>query len=235
MIILDIIRAVFLFLLNILIPHFIYIRKDSAFCSTEYYIMKYPFFASFILFIIFLKLRMNKLEKREQKTANSFFQRESDANAIRKKPLDDLNYIQIPFDRLPSSHGEELLALSSKKIVNFTGYTNTDLKLMYGPANMPALIEYDATFTELVCYLQKWAEELISTGEKEDALSVLEFAVEIESDLFSTYKALTELYLETNQIHKIDALKDRASTLRSLNKNRIINMLTQMDVSQLLV
>lgn len=197
--------------------------------------MKYPFFASFILFIIFLKLRMNKLEKREQKTMDSFFQRESDANSIRKKSLDDLNYIQIPFDRLPSSHGEELLTLSSKKIVNFTGYTNTDLKLMYGPANMPALMEYDAAFTELVCYLQKWAEELISSNQKEDAITVLEFAVEIESDLFSSYKTLAELYLETNQIHKIDTLKECASTLRSLNKNRILNMLSQMDISELLM
>jgi len=178
---------------------------------------------------------MNKLEKREQKTMDSFFQRESDANGIRKKSLDDLNYIQIPFDRLPSSHGEELLTLSSKKIVNFTGYTNTDLKLMYGPANMPALMEYDATFTELVCYLQKWAEELISSNQKEDAITVLEFAVEIESDLFSSYKTLAELYLETNQIHKIDTLKECASTLRSLNKNRILNMLSQMDISELLM
>ncbi|MBE5853065.1 MAG: hypothetical protein E7299_09020 [Lachnospiraceae bacterium] len=178
---------------------------------------------------------MNKLEKREQKTADAFFQRESDANSIRKKSLDDLNYIQIPFDKLPDSYSEELVLLSDQKIVNFTGYTNTDLKLMYGPANIPALTEYDAAFTELVCYLQKWAEELIASNKKEDALSVLEFATEIESDLFSTYKALAELYLETNQIHKIIILKERASALRSLNKNRILKMLSQMDVSTLLI
>lgn len=196
--------------------------------------MKYPFFASFILFIIFLKLRMNKLEKREQKTADAFFQRERDANSIRKKPLEDLNYIQIPFDKLPNSYNEELVSLSKRKIVNFTGYTNTDLKLMYGPANIPALTEYDAAFTELVCYLQKWAEELIVSNQKEDAVTVLEFSVEIESDLFSSYKALAGLYLETNQIHKIHTLKERASSLRSLNKNRILNMLSQMDISDLL-
>lgn len=197
--------------------------------------MKYPFFASFILFIIFLRLRMRSLEKHEQKTMDSYLKRESETNATRKKPLDDLNYVQIPFDKLPDSFDEQLVALSNQKIVNFTGYTNMDLKMMYGPANMTVLSEYDAAFTELVCYLQKWATELISSDKKEDAITVLEYAVEIDSDIYATYDALAELYLETNQAHKIDKLKEHASTLRSLNKKKILNMLTRMDVSKLLL
>jgi len=235
-IILETIRTVFLFLLNIFIPRFVHNMKGLLhICSTEYYIMKYPFFASFILFIIFLKIRMRYLEKKENKANDDFLQRESKANATRRKSLDNLRYIHIPFDNLPSSYDEELVALSKQKIVNFTGYTNTDLKMMYGPANMNALMEYDAAFTQLVCNLQKWAETLIADGQKDDALCVLEYAVEIESDLYSTYSALAELYLETGQAEKIDTLKTRATTLRSLNQKKILNMLSQMDVSKLLL
>ena len=196
--------------------------------------MKYPFFASFILFIILLKLRMSHLEKREIKDNDSFFKRETEANSIRRKPLDALNYVKIPFHRLPASFDETLVELSQQKIVNFTGYTNTDLKLMYGPANIPLLSEYDAAFTELVCYLQKWADELIQKNEQQDALLVLEYAIEIGSDIYASYKALAELYLETNQADKIRNLKEQADSLRSLNKKKILAMLSQMDMTALL-
>ena len=71
----------------------------------------------------------------------AFWDREQRANFTRKKPLDNLNYITIPDNILhmaPASMTAEIQNclkdlgdLSSGKIVNLTGFTNTDLKLEY--------------------------------------------------------------------------------------------------------
>ena len=67
----------------------------------------------------------------------TYLEKEMRSNHVRKKPLDDLEYITIPLERFPMSlltddpvilecH-QTLEALSTEKIVNFTGISNTDL------------------------------------------------------------------------------------------------------------
>ena len=67
---------------------------------------------------------------------------------------------------------EILRSLSTQKIVNLTGYTNTDLKLSYGTANITCLTEYDQNYTLLVSTLQKWAEVLYRGGAKKECRQV---------------------------------------------------------------
>ena len=59
---------------------------------------------------------------------------------------------------------QTLLSLSDSPIVNFTGLTNTDLKLMYGAPNIDLLMRYDQNYTTLACTLQKWADKLYGEG-----------------------------------------------------------------------
>ena len=84
---------------------------------------------------------------------DDFWEKELAANRTKRKPLDDLNYIQIPLDTFPMSvlsdnpvilecH-EILTELSTEKIVNLTGISNTDLKLQYGAPNIKILSAYD--------------------------------------------------------------------------------------------
>ena len=104
----------------------------------------------------------------------SFWERERQANSVRRKSLDDLNYITIPLDRFPTHIMEDnpqvaecrslLQTLSEQPIVNFTGYTNTDLKLEYGTSNITRLTEYDQNYTLLVRTLQQWADILCNAG-----------------------------------------------------------------------
>ena len=63
--------------------------------------MKMPFFASFIIFIILVSYEISKSRKNSRKIRQTYWDRENAANSTRRKPLDNLNYITIPFDSLP--------------------------------------------------------------------------------------------------------------------------------------
>ena len=98
--------------------------------------------ASLAIFAVFcgwtyieVRIRASK----EQKMEESFWERENEANNVRRKPIDHLDYIKVP-ENLPThllSDNIELPGILStieflrkEKILNLTGYTNTELKLI---------------------------------------------------------------------------------------------------------
>lgn len=205
--------------------------------------MKFPFLASFILLCIVMNLLMRRTSRKAEEKEASFWEKELEANNVRKKSLENLEYIHIPFDLLPfgtagddpslQSAEDELTALKDEKIVNLTGISNTDLKLEYGTANITPLSQYDQNYTALVCSLQKWGQALYDLGRFEDAAKVLEFAVKTRSDITATYRVLIDLYktklgLSEDEIKKkLDALIPIAKNLNSLSRQTILKMLPQ--------
>lgn len=165
----------------------------------------------------------------------SFWSKERAANNVRKKPLDDLNYIAIPFEKLPCDcHASEpaiadildsLHVLSERKIVNLTGITNTDLKLTYGTANITALTEYDQNFTALVTTLHKWAETLYELGAVPEAKTILEYAVSVDSDVSTSYELLASIYTDAGETAALDALIKHAENLSSPSGKIIVRKL----------
>ncbi len=127
--------------------------------------MNIGFLASFITFCLIVTHNIKKQARNGRKQEKSFWARESEANSVRRKPLDGLPYIKIPLESFPThllnadatvlECIEVIESLTSEKILNLTGWTNTDLKLEYGAANITALSEYDQNYTLLVRTLQK--------------------------------------------------------------------------------
>lgn len=199
--------------------------------------MRFPtFFAIFVTFLVWLSIKLRKTNKKD----DSFWQREAEANNVRKQTLDNLDYITIPIDSLPFFYGidknlEELqntiTSLSSCTIVNLSNYTNTELKLMYGPGNLADLTEYDQNFTLLVRTLHKWGEQLSTLGYEKEAIQVLEYAVSIKSDVTAGYLLLGKLYLKQGQPQKLDTLLSAASSLDTLLKDSLIKQLKTLKKS----
>lgn len=197
--------------------------------------MKFPFFASFIIFIVWLAYEIRKADKSYLKDNTSFWEKESQSNSTRRKSLELLNYVAIPFDTLPVHTMENddtviscldtLRRLQNKKIVNFTGISNTDLKLEYGAANLNLLSEYDQNFTELITTLQTWAKALYDAGCMTEAAAVLEFAVGIHSDISASYYLLAKIYDLLMQPERILTLIETASELNSLSADIIVHTL----------
>ncbi|MBO4911888.1 MAG: hypothetical protein J5504_04110 [Butyrivibrio sp.] len=171
----------------------------------------------------------------------SFWEKERKSNNVRKKSLENLDYISISTNVLPfgtsnnnpelENFEQEVLALKDEKIVNLTGITNTDLKLEYGTANITQLSLYDQNYTSLVRALQNWGKALYDEGRYEDATKVLEFAVKTRSDITATYKLLIDMYktkllLSAPEIEqKLNSLIPIADNLNSLSRLTILKLL----------
>lgn len=197
--------------------------------------MKIPIFASFLLLagIIYTGVkRSNKMIKEEE---NAFWEKERQANSVRKKSLEHLDYIHIPEEILTLANPKHnpvlqdtlscLNKLAENPIVNLQGITNTDLKLTYGTANITILSEYDENYTQLSILLQNLAGELYEEKRNEDCLKVLEFAISTGTDISYSYYLLATLYAENGTPEKITALIDNVQATRSTLKDSIIKHL----------
>lgn len=192
-------------------------------------------FSSFTIFCIIFSIALRRTKRIEQNLDQDFWEREQKANFTRKKSLDSLNYITIPEEILqmkPDCMTSEIASclrdlndLSAFQIVNFTGYTNTDLKLEYGTANINILSDYDFHYTNLVTLLQKLAELLHDVLEDALAVKTLEFAVSTGTDVSKSYYLLAQLYQETGKPEKIEELIVQAQNIRSILKDTIVENL----------
>lgn len=179
--------------------------------------------ASLIIFGLTIKYSARSSRRKYEKDEADFWERERRSNFVRKKSLDNLDYIQVPLSRLPldalpdTEKGRELRelfpTLATQNIVNFTGMTNTDLKLEYGTANITKLSEFDQNYTVLVRSLQQCAELLLEENRTSEAKAFLEYAVEIHTDLSHTYYSLAKLYHEEGDDAEIAHLMEVADAL----------------------
>jgi hypothetical protein len=200
--------------------------------------MKYPVFASFIIFILLVRHNIRRNRRIEENSEKAFWERERKANDVRRKPLDDLVYVKPDMSSFPvdimaddpevTECRELIRELANEKIVNLTGYTNTDLKLKYGVANLKLLSEYDDRFTLLVQTIRKWADRLWENGYTVEAVPLLEEQVRIHADVTSAYRKLAVYYRDNNEPEKIETLRKTAETLNSSSKNVILKYLDEL-------
>ena len=199
--------------------------------------MKFPFFASFLIFLAWFTYERKKADRIQQEKVNAFWARERKANFVRKKSLDNLPYIKYELSDFsldlindqPEYQDivDTLTHLANESIVNFTGYTNTDLKLEYGTANITLLMQFDSNYTALVRTLQNLAELLNKKGYEEEAIKVLEFCIDTHTDISASYKLLASLYKKKQTPEKINNLIQVANSLKSVNKNSIVSYLEE--------
>lgn len=199
--------------------------------------MNFIIITSFLIFCVVFFFSLKRTNRIESERDNAFWEREKRANFTRRKPLDDLNYITIPdalLNMKPSVTTEavssclrDLKDLSEYKIVNLTGYTNTDLKLEYGTANITILSDFDLHYTNLVTILQKLAEQLHENGDDALAAAALEFAVSTGTDVSKSYYLLADLYQEAGTPEKIAGLISSAQNINSLMRDTIVQRLKE--------
>jgi len=123
---------------------------------------------------------------------------------------------------------ETIHRLTQNKIVNFTGISNTDLKLKYGAPNLPLLMQYDQNYTLLARTLQKWASLLYEAQYTKEAKQILEFAMETRTDVKASYILLARIYQKEDCPEKIEELKALAETLQSASKTLILRNLNEI-------
>lgn len=194
----------------------------------------YPFFLIFFIFCVYVKLSLSKSSHNAEKNKTNLLELEREANSTRRKSIDNLDYIifsekSIPINEINDNElkkiQEKLLNFADKKILNLSGISNIELKKTYGPANLPTLTEYDNNFLELVRTLHEYAVALNNLNFQDDAIKVLEYSVDIETDMGSSYKLLGDLYYSKNDISSIKNLLEKTDKVNNLSRNSVISYL----------
>ena len=197
-----------------------------------------PLFTTIVVGALFIFFFMRYTAKKSELNTKEYLEREHEANSVRKKSLSELKPITVPFDSFPSRIGEEngkILDLSNKlqnisntKIVNFSGFTNTDLKMAYGAANLPILMEMDQNFTTLTSILYELAQAYVDDHSPEMAIPYLEYGVKIGTDISGHYMLLANLYCARGAVDNIPALISAVDKTHSLTKNATISKLNEL-------
>lgn len=195
----------------------------------------------FILFIIFtfvFTLKMRKVDKEKAALKKSFWEREEKALFVRKKSLDDLDYVHITEEDLPimdyNSHPDimeiqkKISVLLPQKMVSFAGKTNTDLKLSYGTANFDTLSLYEERYTRLLRLLYEWGKLLNEADKIQEAIQVLEVGIRIHTDISKHYILLGSLYKSQHEQDHFQRIYDLVLASDFMLKNIIIEAMDRM-------
>lgn len=173
------------------------------------------FLICIIVFIIWVRVKMKQNKSVISESDKLFWEREAKANFARKRDISALDYFspdpsRLPFtDEMDETEAErvaEVKNYSSGKMMNLSGYSNTDLKEMYGAANLDELSEYDQRFQLFLRALSEWANYLFEKKEYVRAKTIYEYAIEIGSDISTVYINLGILYAKAGKTSKVDEL-----------------------------
>ncbi len=194
----------------------------------------------FIIILIVIQLYLKKSTRSGSERSKKYWEREQKANSTRKQDISTLNYIKWD-DALPAIDNNLTLAdilnnspealnaynniqtLKTEPMLNLSEYSNTDLKLKYGVANLDTLTQYEDNYTSFIKSLSELGHILIEHKDISDATAFLEYAVKIGSDIRLTYTDLYALYSEAGNASKIRQLRQYASLIKSVNNDLIVS------------
>ncbi len=184
-----------------------------------------PILTIFIVFLVVLTYHIKKSDSRQAQVESEFWEKERQSNAVRKQDISKLDYITIPFEKIPqklsTSTEKAFFELANKPMLNLTGISNTDLKLQYGTANLTILSEYDENFATMVSLLPEYTAELLEAGYEDTARELLEFAVSCNADSRKIYSQLAAIYRSHEEADKLQQLAQAAEQLPELTRRAV--------------
>ena len=215
-----------------------------------------PIFLLFvILFAFWLRYEMKKSTRIESESKDDFMEKECQSNFVRKADITNLDYISIPLSELPfignydeinssykpssditdsikaeiSDCEKNILVLSHKKMLNLNGLSNTDIKMQYGAANLPLLIQYDDNFSKLSRTLAKWGKLLFEVSELAASEKVLSYAIDLKADIEDVFITLAKIYHHTgNELGISDLIEKASFCFDELRRESIIRRITSI-------
>lgn len=209
-------------------------------------------FGCTLILILLIRYETQKHSTRRRESIKDFMLREMEANTTRKKDISNLPYLNADVSRLPEKTAdkkaemtdpdgeitaiyETLRALDGKQLLNLSDISNTDLKLAYGAANFPFLSECDTNFTIFTRNLQKLASLYAAADDSAAAIQVLEYALELHTDIGASYRLLGHLYADRKDTAALMHLTEAAASLPELTRTPVLQELEKLNIRHLSV
>ncbi|MBE5943949.1 MAG: hypothetical protein E7258_03415 [Lachnospiraceae bacterium] len=197
---------------------------------------------SLVIFASYSAIKHNaNFNRKVASDKKAFWAKESEANNVRRADISALDYIPIPLETLPIQAAldaglnaliDTLKYLAEQKILNLSQYTNTELKLMYGPANLDTLSTCDEHYTNLIKTLNDLGVELFSQDKRHIAKAFLEYSISIGSDITATYVTLGTIYYDENDMTALDSLITKSEEITTLSGTTIKTKLNNIKSSE---
>lgn len=190
-----------------------------------------------ILFVLWFQYEKRKSSKEEMAERKAFISREREANLARKQDISNLDYITLTEKDLPLEKGADevlnqyidtYLSFLPKKMINLSHYSNTELKEKYGLTNLNALSEYDENYYSLIKLLNDWGQYLLNGNFLKEAALVLEYALQIKSEIGSSYVSLAKVYQKLSCPDKITQVKTAYTSLSEQPSQKVITELDKI-------
>ena len=193
------------------------------------------FFICFIVFVLWFRVKINRNKSDNAAENDAFWEREMQSNFARSKDISTLSYLTVPDGTLPFSESpedeqeayleKEKKKCLEKKMINLSGYTNTDLKELYGVANLDELSAYDQNFLLFIRNLSIWGKYLYEKNDFARSKQIMEYSLSIESDISSVYTTLGHIYAAEGNLQKINDLISHAENSTAALKESIVRQL----------
>lgn len=191
------------------------------------------FFVLFIVFIIYVQVKMKQGTKTPQWN-QSFWSKEKASNFARKKDISELDYLEVDQNLLPwddqadgaiQDAQDDVREILKRPILNLQGMSKADIKLNYGIANFEILSACDQNYARLIRALNQGERHSISrrSWQTQRAFS---YALDIGSDISSTYITLGKIYAQTDRIEQIQPLIERVKKQDFFMRDTVIDKLT---------
>lgn len=194
-----------------------------------------------LIFCYWLHYFIRKASKNDQQRSSNLWEREYNANFVRKSgTLDyntDLEFITIPLEHLPFmatqdntliSYQNQVKSLADQQIANLSAFTNTDLKYKYGTASITELTKIDENYTILTRTISQWGKYLYEQNYLEEAKTVLEYGISIHTEVSANYKTLAMIYKQEHQEASIYQLIAECDMMSSLMKTSLQKSLKEI-------
>lgn len=198
--------------------------------------MPIPLIVIVAILCLLLMHNIQRSKRIAEERSSNFWKAEAKADTTRKQDISAQDYIKLPMEHLPFGidtskevqEAEEVLhRLEQTQMLNLNQYTNTELKLTYGAANLSFLTECDERFTLLVRTLYQWSCLLLEHGHMKEAIRVAEYSVEIGSDISGCYYMLADYYQADDNPDAMEQLRQSAQQLTGLQAELIMQYLNK--------
>lgn len=196
------------------------------------------FFICFIVFLLWLRVKLKHQDDLKAQNKD-FWRHEHEADFSRNKDISKLEYITVPKDILPFDEYIEDIELKqiqndvsdiiSKKMINLSEMTNTDIKLAYGRGNFEILSVYDQNYLKFLSLLNKWGTYLLNNHHTSEAKQIFEYAIDtLNCDISGCYTGLAKIYLDNGEIDNVQQLIDKVQSSDAYLKESISDKLIRM-------
>lgn len=196
----------------------------------------------FIIFLVVYRLKLSRIKSNHKDNVEQFMQKELEASKVRKTPMEDLPVLTIDIDHLPLWKNaptdskkqpiweaqQRVLEAAVLPMSNLADQSNIELKLQYGPANLEILTNYESNFVRFTQSLFEWSKSLQNAGHEKEAISILEYAVDMDTDLSQIYRLLGDLYKQKKQPQKLKSLQEKAAQFSSPTMINITTYLSSL-------